>query len=71
MTAPAPLTRQGVRNLDTLGRPPRRGHVGRPRTADQRACAHIWLEVWDPIDDYGPEYAYIRKCRVCGYVEAW
>ena len=66
-------TRQGLPDLDRLGKPTRRGHVGRTRIEDQRACQHMWLDdyEWDPIRDYGPDYAMIRKCRFCGYVEKW
>jgi hypothetical protein len=66
------LTRQGIPNLDKLGTPPKRGHVGRSQEVERESCAHLW--------DYpGCENSYCfilsdctcpaKRCRSCGREE--
>lgn len=60
------VTKQGVRNLDSVGPTPKRGHVGRTVDQVQAACDH-WWQFADVYDGDGLD-PWPRVCGRCGKV---
>lgn len=60
---PKDLTKQGVRDLDQLGRPPRRGHVGRQEVLPPSCLAYH--DMVTRVADDG--IAVTSVCLRCGH----